>query len=66
MIKSEVHIALIEKVNKIALSSNNDKILQSLNELKSYAYGTSFGKVCKEELLHIKTNKLNINGDKFW
>ena len=63
MIKSEVHIACIEKVNKIALSSNDDRKLQSLNEVKSYAYATSFGKVCKEELLHIKANKLNINGD---
>ena len=51
-----------EDVNKIALSSNDDKILQTYERIRilinvSYPYGTSAGKVCKTEIL----SKVNIN-----
>ena len=46
--KSEAHI---EEINKISLSSNNDKRLQTFDIITSYPYGTSAGKVCKTELL---------------
>ena len=45
-----------EEINKIAISSNDDKRLQTFDRITSYPYGTSAGKVCKTELL----NKLNI------
>ena len=45
-----------EEVNKIALSSNDDKRLQTFDRITSYPYGTSAGKVCKTELL----SKVNI------
>ena len=35
----------------IALSSNDDKRLQTFDRIASYPYGTSAGKVCKSELL---------------
>ena len=54
--KNEKHAAYIEEINKITLSSNDDKRLQSFDRITSYPYGTSAGKVCKTELL----NKLNI------
>ena len=40
-----------EEVNKIALSSNDDKRPQTFDRITSYPYGTSTGKVCKTELL---------------
>ena len=35
----------------IALSSNDDKRLQTFDTITSYLYGASAGKVCKTELL---------------
>ena len=49
--KSERHNVYTEDVNKIALSSNDDKRLQTYDRITSYHYGTSAGKVCKAEIL---------------
>ena len=49
--KSEGHIVYTKKVNKIAISSNDDKRLQTYDRITSYRCGTSAGKVCKTELL---------------
>ena len=49
--KSERHDAYTEEINKITLSSNDDKRLQTFDKIPSYPYGTSAGKVCKRELL---------------
>ena len=49
--KSGRHDIYNEKINKIALSSNDDKRLQTFDRITSYPYGTSSGKVCKTELL---------------
>ena len=54
--KSGRHDVYTEEVNKIALSSNDDKILQTFDRIISYPYGASAGKVCKTELL----SKVNI------
>ena len=54
--KSERHDVYTEKINKIALSSNDDKRLQNFDKITSYPYGTSAGRVCKTELL----SKVNI------
>ena len=54
--KSERHDVYIEEVNNIALSSNNDKRLQTYDRITSYPYGISAGKVCKTEIL----SKVNI------
>ena len=54
--KSEIHDVYTEEINKIALSSNDDKRLQTFDSIISYPYGTSAGKVCKTELL----SKINI------
>ena len=54
--KSKRHNVYAEEINKIALSSNDDKKLQTFDRITSYPYGTSSGKVCKTELL----SKVNI------
>ena len=54
--KSEKHDVYTEKINKVALSSNDDKRLQTFDIITLYPYGTSAGKVCKTEL----SSKVNI------
>ena len=54
--KSGAHDVYTEEANKIALSSNDDKRLQTFDRITSYPYGTFVGKVCKTELL----SKVNI------
>ena len=45
--KSDAHNIYTEEVNKIALSSNDDKRLQTFDRITPYHYGTNAGKVCK-------------------
>ena len=54
--KSEAHNVYTEEINKIALSNNDDKRLQTFDRIASYPYGTSAAKVCKTEML----SKINI------
>ena len=45
--KSERHDVYTEEINKIALSSNDDKRLQTFDKITTYPYGTSAGRVHK-------------------
>ena len=45
-----------EEINKIALSSNDDKNMQSIDSIETYAYGTSEDLVCKKG--EIKCNNI--------
>ena len=38
-----------DEVNKITLSTSDDKIVQSINSIETYAYGTSKELACKRE-----------------
>ena len=49
--KSEADSVYTEEVNKIALSSNDDKRWQSFDRITTYPYGTSAFKVCESEML---------------
>ena len=49
--KTEAHNVHTEKINKIALGSNDDKRLQTFDRITSYLYGSSVRKVCKKEIL---------------
>ena len=40
-----------EVINKIALSSNDDKRLQTFDRITKYPYGTNIFKVCEREML---------------
>ena len=47
--KSERHTIFTEKINKIALSSNYDRNMQSFDSIKTYAFGASKYLVSEKE-----------------
>ena len=49
--KSDCHKVCTEQINKITLSSNDDKILQTFDKIATYPYGTNAFKVCEREML---------------
>ena len=49
--KSEAHNVYTEEINKIAISCNDDKRLQTFDRITSYRYGSCVEKVCKTEIL---------------
>ena len=52
--KSHNHDVYTEEVNKVALSSNDDKRLQTFDRITTYPYGTNAFKVCENEMLKVK------------
>ena len=52
--KSYNHDVYTEEVNKIALSSNDDKRLQTFDRITTYPYRTNVFKVCENEMLEVK------------
>ena len=53
-LKSNHHDLYTGEVNKIALSSNDDKRLQTSDRITTYPYGTNAFKVCESEMLMVK------------
>ena len=49
--RSDHHKVYTEEVNKIALSSNDDKRIQTFDRITTYPYGTNAFKVCENEML---------------
>ena len=49
--RSDHHRVYTEEVNKIALSSNDDKRLQTFDKVTTFPYGTNAFKVCESEML---------------
>ena len=49
--KSDYHDVYTEQVNKIMLSSNDDKRFQTFDKITTYPYGTNAFKVCESEML---------------
>ena len=52
--KSDHHKVYTEEVNKIALSSNDDKRLQTFDGIETYPYGTNAFKVCESEMMVVR------------
>ena len=52
--KSDLHNMYTEEVNKIALSSNDDKRLQTLDTVITYPHGTNAFNVGESEMLMVK------------
>ena len=55
--KSNHHNVCTEEVNKIALSSNDDKRIQTFEKIATFPYGTNIFKMCENEML--LKNKFN-------
>ena len=53
-----------EEVNKIELSSNDDKRIQTFDKATTYPYGTNVFKVCENEML-LKKNKVMYDQEKY-
>ena len=51
--KSDRHNVFTEEINKIALSSNDDKRMQSINSMETYAYGMSKYLVSEKEGINV-------------
>ena len=49
--RSDHHKLYTEEVNKIALSSNDDKRIQTFDKVTTYTYGTNVFVVCRNEML---------------
>ena len=54
--RSDHHKVCTEEVNKIALSSNDDKRIQAFDKVTMFPYGTNIFQVCESEML--SKNKL--------
>ena len=52
--KSDHRKVYTEQVNKIALSSDDDKRLQTFNRVTTYPYGTPAVKVCENEMMVVR------------
>ena len=49
--RSYNHKVYTEEVNKIALSSNDDKRIQTYDKVTTFTYGTNVFKLCENEML---------------
>ena len=49
--KSDHHNVYTEEINKVAISSNDDKRLQTFDRVTTYQYGTNAFEVCELEML---------------
>ena len=49
--RSDHHKVYPEEVNKIALSSNDDKRIRIFDKVTTFPYGTNTFKVCESEML---------------
>ena len=58
--KSDHHKVYTEEVNKIALSSNDDKRLQTFDKIATYPYGTNATIVCESEMLKVLEAKAKL------
>ena len=52
--KSDHHKVYTEEVNKIALSSDDDKRLETFDGIKTYPYGTNAFKVWESEMMTVR------------
>ena len=52
--KSDHHNVYTKQINKIALSSNNDKRLSSLDGATAYPQDTNVFKVCESDMMIVK------------
>ena len=61
--RSDHHKVNFEEVNKIALSSNDEKRIQTFDKVTTYPYGTNTFMVCENEMKYVLQRKNMINND---
>ena len=49
--KSDYHNVCTEEINKVALSSTDNKSLQTYDRVTTYPHGTNVFKLCENEML---------------
>ena len=52
--KTDHHVMYTKNVNKVALSSNDDKRLQTFDKITTYSHRKNALKVCKSEMMIVK------------
>ena len=52
--ESDHHEMYTEEVNKIALSSSDNKRLQTFDKMTTYPHGTNAFKVCESEMMIVR------------
>ena len=52
--KSDLHMVNTDEVNKIAISSDDDKRLQTYDKITTYPYGTNTFKAYESEMIALK------------
>ena len=57
--RSDHHRVYTEEVNKIALSSNDDKRIQTYDKITTYPYGTNIFKMCENEIKYMLQRRSN-------
>ena len=50
--KSETHNVFTEVISKIALNSNDDKRMGSIDSIEAYVYGMRTDLICKKEQIN--------------
>ena len=56
-LRSDHHKVYTEKVNKMALGSNDDKRIQTFDKVTTYPYGTNAFMVCANEMKYKSQKK---------
>ena len=54
--RSDHHNVYTVEINKITLSSNDDKRLQTFDKITTYPYGANVFKMCESEMMMVKSN----------
>ena len=52
--KSDYNEVYTEEVNKIAINSNDDKRIETLDKTTTYPYGTNLFKACESEMIIVR------------
>ena len=52
--KSDHHVLCTEEVNKMVLSANDDKRLQTSDKITTYPHATNASKVCESEMMIVR------------
>ena len=52
--KSDYHEVYTGEISKIALSSNDDKRLETFDKVTTYPYGSNACKVCESEMMIVR------------